>query len=36
VSLSSKIVRKYPPCKKVLREVKKIMKISLVNTNGKK
>jgi hypothetical protein len=29
-------VRKYPSCQKVLREVKKIMKISLVNTNGKK
>jgi hypothetical protein len=28
-------VRKYPSCKKVLREVKEIMKISLVNTNGK-
>jgi hypothetical protein len=28
-------VRKYPSCKKALREVKKIMKISLVNTNVK-
>jgi hypothetical protein len=36
VSFSFKFVRKYPSCKKVLREVKKIMKISLVNTNGKK
>jgi hypothetical protein len=29
-------VRKYPSCKKILREVKKVMKISLVHTNGKK
>jgi hypothetical protein len=29
-------MRKYPSCKKVLKEVKKIMKISLVNTNEKK
>jgi hypothetical protein len=36
VSLSSKFVRKYPSLKKLLREVKKIMKISLANTDGKK
>jgi hypothetical protein len=29
-------VRKCPSCKKILKEVKKIMKISFVNTNGKK
>jgi hypothetical protein len=29
-------VRKYPSYKKILREVKKVMKISLVHTNGKK
>jgi hypothetical protein len=32
VSLSSKFVRKYPFYKIVLREVKKLMKISLVHT----
>jgi hypothetical protein len=29
-------VRKYPSYKKILREVKKVMKISLVHTNEKK
>jgi hypothetical protein len=29
-------VRKYPSCEKILREVKKVMKISLVNINEKK
>jgi hypothetical protein len=29
-------VRNYPSCKKILREVKKVIKISLVHTNGKK
>ena len=29
-------MRKYPSCEKILREVKKVMKISLVNINEKK
>jgi hypothetical protein len=31
-----KFVRKYPSYEKILREVKKTMEITLVNTNGKK
>ena len=36
VSFFPKFVRKYSSCKKILREVRKVMKISLVYTNEKK